>query len=659
MIERPAGGAGIRPRPRRAAWAPVLAAALAGIAGGCVGGALPPDTGVPQATDVVTVVGLGGCGGIASRQPLPAGSYSSVPPGRPRLDLVCTPFVRVPLSGSPWILRNARRAPIETLVVAFRDSVELPRFPRPVRPKEWDHALNDSARARARTLADSLAGVRALAYAADSAEIGIRCSARVLDRFWILQAMVVEIRETQVDSLLAMPRVMSVQRARDGAPPPTGTTMGDARSVLGADFWRLMGLPGPWLMLLDTGVLTTHDLLQPPATLELTGDCVNGGSDCLGSTAPHKDIAIHGHGTASASILVGRDAARPEWNGFTRYPLASLNVYVPSATNPDGCALDVPAAIRGLEAALLGLQRVIVAEAASKEEHRSPLSLAADHACVAGAVVVAANGNHSDGIEHVAAPANARQVLGIGARSLNDLTESDGDQADGPTDDCRVKPDVQSASSIQAAGNDSDSSPHNLHATSGATASGGGAVALLYAWLARHTPNLDPGQVYAQAILFGAFEKAVDNDQGAGILRMPDDGVAAYGKIVLTGARNACEIPLSLPVGAFRPTADVEVALWWPERYDRFPWAPGVHHNDVDVAVIAPSGAVLASSRLAGSVFERARGTVPVVRVWSLLGEARFRLAITANTLDYPPQPVYWAAYVPPAVVGAAAAPKR
>ena len=63
------------------------------------------------------------------------------------------------------------------------------------------------------------------------------------------------------------------------------------------------------------------------------------------------------------------------------------------------------------------------------------------------------------------------------------------------------------------------------------------------------------------------------------------------------------EIPLGVGAGPNR----FDAALWWPEGVLQLGFATIEFHNDIDLAILDPSGGVRDSSVSIPSVFERAR----------------------------------------------------
>ncbi|MFN8423980.1 MAG: S8 family serine peptidase [Anaerolineae bacterium] len=333
------------------------------------------------------------------------------------------------------------------------------------------------------------------------------------------------------------------------------------------------------------------------------------------------------HGTSSGAIIAGNGNLGNAYRGATAITLDSWKVY-PTTTDANGACtggLDAAAAVRGFEAAVAAIDRVIVAEMQGVEDETGVISSAADKAFEAGAVVIAANGNFGPGDGSVRAPAKAHMVIGVGDFNVASGAQI-GSQGRGPTADGRYKPDIQAPTESETASNASDTALRVFNGTSGATPYAGAVAALLRNWLRGGTGSIDPGQVYAHLILIGQTPWPFNNTSGAGKLRMPTNGLSWWGKVkVADGA--TIDIPITV---ADAGGAGVDAALWWPEMATQ-------QHNDVDVALVRPDGTEAASSLSTVSVFERARasGAVPA-GLW--------HVSVRGFHVPVGPQTVYWAA---------------
>jgi hypothetical protein len=305
----------------------------------------------------------------------------------------------------------------------------------------------------------------------------------------------------------------------------------------------------------------------------------------------------------------------------TAITLDSFKVY------PNSCGgLNTTAVLKAFEKAVAVLDRVIVAEMQGSGSHTSAISLAADAAFDAGAVVIAANGNNGPGASTVNTPANAHKAIGVGAVDVETGAQQ-GYQSRGPTSDGRYKPDIQTPTNAETASNASNTALQTFGGTSGATPFAAGAAALLRNWLRGASFSIDPGQVYAHMILSGQDPYPFNNQVGAGELSLPLHGYQWWGKTTITNGA-VVDIPLGIS-GSYPNTFDG--ALWWPETATQ-------SHNDVDLQLIDPYGVVRASSISIPSVFERARVAGYVVPgTWKL----RIRGYSVSGS-----QTVYWAAHI-------------
>jgi subtilisin family serine protease len=289
--------------------------------------------------------------------------------------------------------------------------------------------------------------------------------------------------------------------------------------------------------------------------------------------------------------------------------------------------LDTAAAVRGFQTAVAVADRVIVAEMQDwGGNETSAVCTAADNAFDAGAVIIAANGNNGANASTVNAPALAHKVIGVGAFNVETQTQY-GSQSRGPAPDNRFKPDIQAPNDAETADGASNTALGNFGGTSGATPFAAGAAALLRNWLRGVSFSIDPGQVYAQLILSGQQSYPFNNTSGAGKLRLPTDGWAWWGKVSISNGLT-CDIPININ-SANANTLDG--ALWWPETAAQT-------HNDIDLYLVDPAGAVRASSLSIPSVFERAR-------VSGNVANGTWKVRIRGYSVNGV-QTVYWAAHV-------------
>jgi hypothetical protein len=280
----------------------------------------------------------------------------------------------------------------------------------------------------------------------------------------------------------------------------------------------------------------------------------------------------------------------------TRIQLDSYKVY-------SDLGLDQAAVLRAFQNAMPVGDRVIVAEIQASGDDLSTISQAADNAFDLGVVIIAANGNFGPSSSTVNAPANAHKAIGVGNFDVQTLAQVNS-QSRGPARDGRIKPDIQAPTNTETASNANNTALHIFTGTSGATPYAAGAAALARNFL-RTTldpPVVDPGQVYAYLILSGSEAPPFNNTRGAGPLVLPTGGSVWFGKVsVSDGSGGSIDIPLNISVGFSHFTG----ALWWPETI-RLPGQLVEIHNDIDLELRDPSGALAASSTGQSGVFERA-----------------------------------------------------
>lgn len=524
------------------------------------------------------------------------------------------------------------------VVVTFRDDVVIPRLPEPAVDEPPDSATNRRARARAEAIVSELRQRRSEDYDWLRKEMA-QYDAKVIEDFWLIRAMSVELPLGAVERLAGRRDVLTVEPLHTEDVPPQDASadndVDDGRRLIVSDPYFNLGQSAGWIGLLDSGVRDTHQLFNSPDHLAILGDCVNGGSTCTSGTINTNDDCWD-HGTSSAAIITGNNRLGNAYRGVTEIRLDSWKIY-PTSFNAGGSCngfLDTGATLRAFQRAVAVLDRVIVGEIQAGGDYLSAISLAADAAFDAGAVVVSANGNNGPGAGSVNAPASAHKALGVG--NFNVVTGNQvNSQSRGPTGDNRIKPDIQAPTGTETAESGSDTDLGTFGGTSGATPYASGAAALLRNWLRGNSGSIDPGQVYAQMILSGQQPAPFNNTSGAGRINLPTNGWAWWGKVRVHDGETI-NIPLNI-TAANANTLDG--ALWWPEWAQRFLFVTIDIHNDIDLRLVDPSGTTRDSSLSIPSVFERARVDGPVATgTWTL----RIR-GFDVNTSS---QVVYWAAHV-------------
>jgi subtilisin family serine protease len=578
-------------------------------------------------------------------QEIPKEAFSQVPFERvkPEKEPVERPRERIHPLLKQWIAERAQ-SETEMIVINFRDDVRIPRFPEPVTDEPRDSAANKKVMARTQELVREITARRGESYQRLLSDLDQRYQAKVLESFWLVNAVLVKMPLGLVPELAKRPDVFYVEPEQTADEPPQNANnnddVDDGRARVVSDPYFNLGLTRGWIGLLDTGMRFTHTQFNSPSHIAFRRDCVNGGANCNTGASLNPNDDCWNHGTSSAAIITANGNQGTAFRGVTAITLDSFKIYPTSFAANGLCngGLNTTAAVRGFQQAVAVLDRVIVAEMQGSGNDTSTISVAADNAFDAGAVIIAANGNNGPNVSTVNTPANAHKVIGVGnfdVQSLNQIAS----QSRGPAPDNRFKPDIQTPTNTETASNGcgwqqncttggSDTALRVFSGTSGATPYAAGAAALLRNWLRGTSFSIDPGQVYAQLILSGQQPYPFNNTSGAGPLRLPTDGWAWWGKVSVTDG-GTIDIPLTISGGT--PNT-LDGALWWPETAAQ-------QHNDIDLQLIDPGGTTRDSSISIPSVFERARVSGPVTSGTWKLRIRGFRVRTSAQT-------VYWAAHV-------------
>jgi hypothetical protein len=517
------------------------------------------------------------------------------------------PDVRAPRKIHPLLekwLGSRDAGSTETVVITFRENMQIPRFPEPSIAESRESDTNKRVMARN---ADIIEGLRAK-RAEDLSVMEKRLSAfnaRVTEQFWLVRAFEVKMSLGAIRELAQQDDVISIEPVQTEDPPPqngnNADDVDDGRARLNSDPYFNLNQTGGFIGLLDTGIRNTHVQFNGPSHIAFLRDCVNGGANCNTGVLNTADDCWN-HGTSSAAIITANAVQGAAFRGVTAITLDSFKVY-PSTFNGTQCTggLNTTAAVRGFQQAIAVADRVIVAEMQGGGDHTSAISVAADNAFDAGAVIIAANGNNGPNASTVNTPANAHRVIGIGNFDVQTQAQING-QSRGPTSDGRIKPDVQAPTNTETASTgcpfgfscaQSNTAFRVFGGTSGATPYGAGAAALVRNFLRGGTGVIEPGFVYAFLIMSGQTP-SFNNTTGAGPIRLPVNGTFAIGKITVSSGQT-----VNIPFGVFGAPNRVDAAIWWPETTPQA-------HNDVDLHLIRPNATTAASSISISSVFERA-----------------------------------------------------
>lgn len=492
------------------------------------------------------------------------------------------------------------------VLVVYRDDQTIPRLPEPAMDEPRSSDANVAVLARTRMIADGLRERRAAEYRRIDADFEHH-GARVVERYWLIKAVAADVPLQAVDAVAAMSGVLRVE-LDEGARPPFDVNFNndeaDARALIRTDpYFSSAG----WIGLIDTGVRASHTLFNAPGRLGVRKDLTT-------TVSPNPDDDCWNHGTSSAGILSGNINLTDAFRGITGLLVDSFKVY------PKACGGGVPsAAVTAFQEALKEADRVIVAELQFPGNEVSAVSVAADAAFDAGAVVIAANGNFGPNLGTVNVPAVAQKVIGVGAVDVETLAQYAA-QSRGPAGDGRIKPDVQAPTNADTASSVNDVATQVFTGTSGATPHAAGAAALIRNFLGG--AFVEPGAVYAHLIMTGSQTAPFNNTNGAGLLKLGSGGVSWRGKVAMVNAQT-----LDVPNFVAATPNRLSAAIWWPEK-------PAVH-NDIDLALVDPSGVVRATSSSSGGVFERVSVNGPIA-------QGTWKLRISGFNVPSASQQVYW-----------------
>lgn len=560
-----------------------------------------------------------------------------------------------------WLADSLAANPRVRVVVTLRDTLHMPRFPDP--PPRAGMAPDSAALARTDALIAGLRSTRAKQNARFDRALAKRRGAIVLERFWIIRGLLVELPLADVPALVDNDDVVFVAPQFSGERPPV---CGDgdcnprcdqpwnaSRQMNAARFRDVTsdGLDYGWLSLLDTGVRPTHEAFR-----ELSGtgvpwtpnvgflDCTQ--PDCRYPDAP-SDRSASGHGTSSAAILVGfqnQNESGPNFcqRGLTRTHVHSVNVYgEPGTCSAPDPGLDRAAVLRTFELGHAGSGLTTVCEMQALGDDQSDIAAAAAAEYQAGVIMIAANGNCGSGCTpgtagpclvdcFAKAPANSPWVIGVGGYHVLDATRAASSSHCAGTASGRIKPDLLTPSNTYVAGNLNDTDYHPYTGSSGSAPYAGGVASLLrnyiedYMYRRERMMNLgleelgaepiDPGHVYAALLVCGpdtwsASGAGFDPRRGVGPLTLPEFQFTSWFSKTFVTPTSGVDVTLDLTgLGASR----VDAAIWWPDARVEGTFM----HSVVELRLDGPDGAH-AESLHPTSVFQRT-GRAAVDGVWTM-----------------------------------------
>lgn len=191
----------------------------------------------------------------------------------------------------------------ETVIVNFRDDLTIPRLPHLIPNEPPDSINNLLIKAQIEQRVAEITTKRVPEYARLSKEFADLYQALVLETFWLIKGILIRVPASAVPSIASRRDVLYVSPKSSGEPPPY---VADGRADIASD--QYFSTYGTWesIALLDTGVRRTHVTLSTGGQPNFPAyDCFAGDQNCNGGD-PGDNCPDHGHGTASACILVGK-----------------------------------------------------------------------------------------------------------------------------------------------------------------------------------------------------------------------------------------------------------------------------------------------------------------------------------------------------------------
>ncbi|MBI2232533.1 MAG: S8 family peptidase [Candidatus Aenigmarchaeota archaeon] len=378
------------------------------------------------------------------------------------------------------------------------------------------------------------------------------------------------------------------------------------------------------ICVLDTGVDKTHPSLA---------DRVVNEADFTGGGNPQD---IYGHGTHVAGIAAGNDAV---FRGVA-FGAGILNAKV---CDDAGRCLDTDI-LRGVDWCVDNGAHILTLSLGGREipaDGSDVLSSYLDNIADKGKVVTVAAGNSGPSGEDncrtidstgnsfsICSPGLAHKVITVGSTDTGKGSTTrdavSGFSSRGPTDDSRIKPDVLAPGNPIASANSRWETQDDFVQKSG-TSMSTPHIAGIAALMLQARDNLTPAEVKAIMMnsaldLNGNFSKT--SDKGAGRI----DVSRIFGEINNTISGTISNIgkihSIFVPVNS----SEIRATVYWSENYS-------VHQN-LDLQLLDPSGAIVKSSASVLQTEEMIKVTNPVSGYWNILvlpttvsGSAKYSIA--------------------------------
>ncbi len=562
-----------RPGVVRGLGSAVLAAGLLGLAAGGCGH--EPRSHFEQPDDQPIAVELPG-GGVPHSPPVTirhSSGFALRTPPRSMLRVSSATAKLVPPLDA-WVRDSVGRRRV-TVVIGYVDPIVFPRLP--IEGLESaDTLVRLAARNVVQAVVDSIRTLRDSAYAPEVSRLGHAHGATAIHTHLVTQCVTANLRLDALPALAARWEVTSIELVQSGVPPPDDcpdpatVTSTDAfpcegRRLIGSDPYRDAGLATRAMTMLDTGVNTGHEALSPLTTVPWAPgaqglrsyDCLLS-PDCNSTSAADLDLHGYGHGSKSASILVGLDGGDARYGGITRGWLTAYRVYHSMAEEPDKAELDPDAYQNATTGFIVKLAPppVLLAETQGGGGVFGPTATAADQLFGMGSVVVAPVGNVGEVPGGGAgSPGVSARVLAVGARPAHLYASTSSSQVSATAPLLRHKPDLQAPNYVLGARSDDKSDYDAFLKTSGAGPFAAGAARIVRNLLAfgdgsQPVKVVDPGQVYAALLACGRNDRPYPPEQGVGALKLPTGGRLFAGRTSVATAHTATVLVPLTPTSA-------------------------------------------------------------------------------------------------------------
>jgi len=175
------------------------------------------------------------------------------------------------------------------VIITFKEEFQMPRFPALDETEPRESAANQLILQQSLDLENAIIRARAPGYDAKIQDLASVHAAVERDRFWLINAVVVEVPLSQISTIASRNDIQQIEYSLSDSERPLGT-VANARAIIQSDPYANITTTNAYIALLDSGVRSTHALLA--GTLGFVRDCVSNTNATCSTGTDVNDLCI-------------------------------------------------------------------------------------------------------------------------------------------------------------------------------------------------------------------------------------------------------------------------------------------------------------------------------------------------------------------------------